>query len=48
MKLATLSAFTLLLGSGYALADGGAPVPPIPKSSLPAGRPSAVLDDTKC
>ena len=27
MKLATLSALTLLLGSGYALAGAGAPVP---------------------
>ena len=48
MKLATLSAFALLLGSGYALAGGGAPVPAIPESSPPSGRPSAVLDDTKC
>ena len=48
MKLATLSFFALLLGSGYAFAGGGAPVPPIPESSPPSGRPSAVLDDTKC
>jgi hypothetical protein len=48
MKLATLSALALLLGSGYALAGGGAPVPAIPESSPPSGRPSAVLDPTKC
>jgi hypothetical protein len=48
MKLATLSALALLFGSGYALAGGGAPVPAIPESSPPSGRPSAVLDDTKC
>jgi hypothetical protein len=48
MKLATLSALALLLGSSYALAGGGAPVPPIPESSPPTGRPSAVLDDAKC
>jgi hypothetical protein len=48
MKIATLSALALLLGSGYALAGGGAPVPPIPESSPPTGRPSAVLDDAKC
>ena len=30
----------LLLGSGYALAGGDAPVPPIPESSPPSGRPA--------
>ena len=30
MKLATLSAFAMLFGAGYAMAGGGAPVPPIP------------------
>jgi hypothetical protein len=48
MKFVTLSALALLIGSGYALAGGGAPVPAIPESSPPSGRPSAVLDDTKC
>jgi hypothetical protein len=47
MKLATFCALPLLLGSGYAFAGGGAPVPPVPESSLPSGRPSQVLDDTK-
>jgi hypothetical protein len=48
MKLATLTALALLSSSGYVLAGGGAPVPPVPESSPPAGRPSAVLDDAKC
>ena len=48
MKLTTLSALAVLLGSGYALAGGGAPVPPIPESSPPSGRPSGILDDAKC
>jgi len=48
MKITTLSTLALLLGSGYALAGAGAPVPPIPESSPPSGRPSAVLDDAKC
>jgi hypothetical protein len=48
MKMATFSAMVFLLGSSYALAGGGAPVPPIPESSPPTGRPSAVLDDAKC
>jgi len=48
MKRATFSVLALLLGAGYALAGGGAPVPAIPESSPPSGRPSAVLDDTKC
>ena len=48
MKLTIFSALAVLLGCGYALAGGGAPVPPIPESSPPSGRPSAVLDDAKC
>ena len=48
MKLTTFSALAVLLGCGYAWAGGGAPVPPIPESSAPSGRPSGVLDDAKC
>ena len=48
MKLTTLSALALLLSGGYAFAGGGAPVPPIPESSPPSGRPSEVLDEKKC
>ncbi len=48
MKLVIFSALAVLLGCGYALAGGGAPVPAIPESSPPSGRPSAVLDDAKC
>ena len=43
MKLATLSALALLLGSGHALAGGGAPVPPIPESSPPDWSPKPSL-----
>lgn len=48
MKLTTFSILAMLLGTGHALAGGGAPVPPVPESSPPSGRPSAVLDDSKC
>ena len=48
MKLATLSALAMLLGAGYAMAGGGAAVPPIPESSPPSGRPGEILDDAKC
>jgi hypothetical protein len=48
MKLVILSALAMLLSPGYAMAGGGAPVPPIPESSPPSGRPSGVLDDAKC
>jgi hypothetical protein len=48
MKLATLIALAILLRAGYALAGGGAPVPPIPESSPPAGRPGEILDGAKC
>ncbi len=48
MKLVTLAALTLMLSAGYSFAGGGAPVPPIPESSPPSGRPSAVLDEKTC
>ena len=48
MKLVTFTAVAMLLSAGYAFAGGGAPVPPEPEGGPPAGRPGAVLDDTKC
>jgi hypothetical protein len=48
MKLATLGALAMLLGASSAMAGGGAPVPPIPESSPPAGRPGEILDAAKC
>jgi hypothetical protein len=48
MKLATLSSLAMLFGAAHAFAGGGAPVPPIPESSPPSGRPSEVLDEAKC
>jgi hypothetical protein len=48
MKLATLTRVAVLLGSTYAYAGGGAPVPEGSQTPDPSGRPSAVLDDAKC
>jgi len=48
MKLATVTALATLLSAGYAIAGGGAPVPPVPEGGAPSGRPSAVLDEAKC
>ena len=49
MKLTTLSVLAMLLGAGYAMAGGGAPVPPIPESSPSSGRPSQVIvDEVQC
>jgi hypothetical protein len=48
MKLATFVTLVFFLSAGDAFAGGGAPVPPIPESSPPSGRPSQVLDDAKC
>ena len=48
MKLATLSALAMLFGAGYAMAGAGAPVPPIPESSPPSGRPGEILNSAKC
>lgn len=48
MKLATFITLVMFLSPGYAFAGGGAPVPPIPESSPPSGRPSGILDDAKC
>ena len=48
MKLATLTSAALLLGTSYALAGGGAPVPEGSQKPDPSGRPTAVLDDAKC
>lgn len=48
MKLATLTSLVVLLGTGYAFAGAGAPVPEGSQKPDPSGRPSAVLDDSKC
>ena len=48
MKLTTFTALAMLLSAGYAFAGGGAPVPEGSQAPTPSGRPSAVLDDTKC
>ncbi len=48
MKRPTLTALALMFSASYALAGGGAPVPPQPEGSDPSGRPAAVLDDAKC
>jgi hypothetical protein len=45
MKLTSLSTLAMLLSAGYAMAGGGAPVPAIPESSPPSGRPSQVISD---
>ena len=48
MKLTTFTALAMLLSVGYAFAGGGAPAPEGSQAPAPSGRPSAVLDDTKC
>ena len=48
MKLTTLTSLAVLLGTTYAYAGGGAPVPEGSQTPDPSGRPSAVLDDAKC
>lgn len=48
MRVSTLAALALMLSAGTALAGGGAPVPEKPEGGPPSGRPSAVLDDSKC
>jgi len=48
MKLAILTSVAILLSASYALAGGGAPVPDGSQTPDPSGRPSAVLDDSKC
>jgi hypothetical protein len=48
MKFATFTAVAVLLGTGYAFAGGGAPVPEGSQSGEASGRPSAVLDETAC
>ena len=48
MKLAVLTAAAIILGSGYALAGAGAPVPEGSQTPPPSGRPSATLDDAAC
>jgi hypothetical protein len=40
MRLATLTSVALLLGAGYALAQGA--------NTMSSGRPSAVLNDAQC
>jgi hypothetical protein len=48
MKLTTFTALAMLLGTGYAIAGAGAPVPPKEEGGPSSGRPGAVLDDAKC
>jgi hypothetical protein len=48
MKLATFTALAMLLSAGYAFAGAGAPGPEGLQAAPPSGRPSAVLDDSKC
>jgi hypothetical protein len=48
MRLTTLTAIALIVGAYPALAGGGAPVPEKPEGGPPSGRPTAVLDETKC
>lgn len=48
MKRPTIAALALMFSASYALAGGGAPVPPQQSGSDPSGRPAAVLDDAKC
>ena len=48
MKFATFTAVAVLLSAGYAFAGAGAPVPDGSQAGAPSGRPSAILDDTKC
>ncbi len=48
MKLAILTSAAILLSASYALAGAGAPVPEGSQTPDPSGRPSAVLDDSKC
>lgn len=48
MKVATFSALALLFSAGYAFAGAGAPVPEGSQADASSGRPSEVLDDTKC
>ena len=48
MRMIALAALAVLATSSYCLAGGGAPVPEKPEGGSPSGRPSAILDDTKC
>ena len=48
MKTVTLAAATLLVSAGWAFAGAGAPVPPKTEGGPPSGRPTAVLDESKC
>jgi hypothetical protein len=48
MKLAAFTAATIILGTSYALAGAGAPVPEGSQNPPPSGRPSAALDDAAC
>jgi hypothetical protein len=48
MKLSTISALATIVGTSYAFAGAGAPVPEKPEGGPPSGRPGAILDDAKC
>jgi EF hand len=48
MKFVTLTAVAVLFSAGYAFAGAGDPIPQGSQADAPSGRPSAVLDDTKC
>jgi hypothetical protein len=48
MKLTTVAAVSVLLGTGYAFAGGGAPVPEQPAAGPQAGKPGAVLAESQC
>ena len=48
MKLSTFTALATIVGTSYAFAGAGAPVPEKPEGGPPSGRPGAILDDAKC
>ena len=49
MKTTTfLTAAVLFLTPSAVMAGGGAPVPETPEAGPPAGRPTAILDESKC
>jgi hypothetical protein len=48
MKSVTLAMTMILLGTSWAFAGAGAPVPEGSQNPPSSGRPSAALDDAKC
>lgn len=48
MRPTTFIAMAMIMAASPALAGGGAPVPEQPEGGPPSGRPTAILDDTKC